>query len=74
MVQVFCLALVGVLLGISIADTLALIIGNAIPYSITTQRMALFGGILLLVAILGTVLSLTRIARVDPLDAINKAG
>jgi putative ABC transport system permease protein len=73
-VQVFCLALVGVLLGISIADTLALIIGNAIPYSITTQRMALFGGILLLVAILGTVLSLTRIARVDPLDAINKAG
>lgn len=72
--QVVGLALVGVLLGISIADTLALIIGNAIPYSISTQRMALFGSVLLLVAVGGTVLSLTRIARVDPLDAINKAG
>lgn len=72
--QVLVLALVGILLGISIADTLALVIGNAVPYSITIQRMALFGGILLLVAVGGTVLSLTRIARVDPLDAINNAG
>lgn len=72
--QVLALALVGVLLGISVADTLALILGNTIPYSISTERMALFGSILLLVAVGGTVLSLARIARVDPLDAINKAG
>jgi putative ABC transport system permease protein len=72
--QVLVLAVVGVLLGISIADTLALLIGDSVPYSITTQRMALFGGILLLVAVGGTVLSLARVARVDPLDAINKAG
>ncbi len=72
--QVLAIAVVGILLGISVADTLALVIGNAVPYSITVQRMALFGGILLLVAIGGTVLSLARIARVDPLDAINKAG
>lgn len=72
--QVAALALVGVLLGISIADTLSLLIGNAVPYSISTQRMALFGSVLLIVAIGGTVLSLKRIASVDPLDAINKAG
>lgn len=72
--QVLALAMVGVLIGISIADTLALIIGNAVPYSISTQRMALFGSVLLLVAVGGTALSLARIARVDPLDAINKAG
>jgi len=72
--QVLALAVIGVLVGISIADTLALIIGNAIPYSISTQRMALFGSVLLLVAVGGTALSLARIARVDPLDAINKAG
>lgn len=72
--QVLALAVVGVLLGISVADTLALVIGNAVPYSISTGRMALFGSILLLVAVGGTVLSLTRIARVDPLDAINTAG
>jgi len=71
--QVLALALVGVLVGISIADTLELVIGNAVPYIITTERMALFGGILLLVAVGGTALSLTRIARVDPLDAINNA-
>jgi putative ABC transport system permease protein len=72
--QVLVLALVGVLLGISVADTLALVIGSTVPYSITGQRMALFGGVLLLVAVGGTALSLARIARVDPLDAINAAG
>lgn len=72
--QVLALAVVGVLLGISVADTLALVIGNTIPYSISTERMALFGSVLLLVAVGGTALSLARIARVDPLDAITTAG
>lgn len=72
--QVLALAVVGVLLGISVADTLALLIGSAVPYSISTGRMALFGSVLLLVAVGGTALSLARIARVDPLDAINTAG
>lgn len=72
--QVLVLALVGVLLGISIADTAYLLVGNAVPYDISTERMLLFGSILLLVAVAGTVLSLMRISRVDPLDAINKAG
>lgn len=74
LLQVFLLALVGVLLGISIADTIAIFIRGSVPFDITAQRMALFGGILLLVAVGGTILSLTRIARVDPLDAINKVG
>jgi putative ABC transport system permease protein len=72
--QVVGLALAGVLIGISIADTLAIVIGNAVPYSISVNRMALFGSLLLLVAVGGTALSLLRIARVDPLDAINTAG
>lgn len=72
--QVFLLAAVGVLLGISVADTIALLIGTAVPYSISGQRMLVFGSLLLLVAVGGTALSLVRIARVDPLDAINKAG
>lgn len=72
--QVALLALVGVLLGISLADTLDLVIGNAVPYAISAQRMALFGSLLLVTAIGGTLLSLVRIARIDPLDAINSAG
>ena len=71
---VFALALAGVLLGISIADTLDLIIGSAVPYSISVQRMAVFGTLLLVMAVGGTLLSLLRIARVDPLAAINNAG
>lgn len=70
--QVFALALVGVLLGISISDTLALVIGDAVPYSVSMDRMALFGSLLLLVALASTLLSLLRIARIDPLDAINR--
>ncbi len=72
--QVFVLALAGVLLGISIADTLDLVIGTAVPYSISASRMAVFGTLLLVVAVGGTLLSLLRIARVDPLAAINTAG
>lgn len=73
-VQVALLAFAGVLLGISLADTLDLVIGNSVPYAISAQRMALFGALLLVTAIGGTLLSLVRIARVDPLDAINSAG
>jgi putative ABC transport system permease protein len=72
--QVFVLALAGVLIGISIADTLDLVIGGAVPYSISATRMAVFGTLLLGTAVAGTLLSLLRIARVDPLDAINTAG
>lgn len=72
--QVVTLALIGILLGISIADTLDLVIGGAVPYSISASRMAIFGTFLLAVAVGGTLLSLWRIARIDPLDAITNAG
>ncbi len=72
--QAAILAVVGVLLGISIADTLDLVIGTAVPYSISATRMGLFGAFLLAVAVAGTLLSLWRIARVDPLDAISSPG
>ncbi len=72
--QAVTLAVIGVLLGISVADTLDLVIGSAVPYSISATRMALFGSFLLVVAVGGTLLSLWRIARVDPLDAISAPG
>jgi ABC-type antimicrobial peptide transport system permease subunit len=50
------------------------VIGSAVPYSISATRMALFGSFLLVVAVVGTLLSLWRIARVDPLDAISAPG
>lgn len=72
--QAVLLTVIGVVIGIAIADTVGMAFGNAVPYHIGVAQMLEFGGVLLLVAILGTSLSLTRIARIDPLDAINKVG
>jgi len=72
--QVLLLGLVGVIVGSAIAFVVSLAIGTAVPFELSTSRFFVFGGILLAVAMLGTVLSLLRVARVDPLDAISKAG
>ena len=70
--QAVILTLIGVVIGIGIAAGIGALVGGAVPYHTSAPQMLEFGGILLLVAILGTSLSLTRIARIDPLDAINK--
>jgi putative ABC transport system permease protein len=72
--QVVLLGLVGVIVGTAIACIVSVAIGSAVPFDLSVPQFFVFGGILLVVAILGTVLSLVRVARVDPLDAISKAG
>ena len=64
----------GIVIGIAISCIVDLLINGAVPFSLQWESMALYGGILLVVGMLGTLLSLVRIARVDPLDAINNAG
>ena len=73
-VQVALLGLVGVILGTVIAWGVSLLIGNAVPFDLSMRQFVVFGAVLLVVALLGTLLSLLRVARVDPLDAISKAG
>lgn len=73
MVQSVILATIGILIGIMVGDTLTFATEGVVPYMVQWEQMLLYGSLLLLVAIIGTVLSLVRIARVDPLDAINKA-
>jgi ATP-binding cassette subfamily B protein len=51
----------------------AQLIGGAVPFDLETSQFVIYGTILLAVAVLGTVLSLIRVARVDPLDAMAKA-
>lgn len=70
--QAIILTLIGVAIGVGIAAGIGALVGGTVPYHLSTPQMLEFGGILLLVAILGTSLSLTRIARIDPLDAINR--
>jgi putative ABC transport system permease protein len=72
--QVAILGVIGIVIGIAIACVMDIFIGGAVPFALVWQSMAVYGGILLVVGMLGTLLSLFRIARVDALDAINNAG
>lgn len=74
LLQVAILGAVGIVIGIAISCLVDLAINGAVPFALEWESMAVYGGILLIVGMLGTLLSLVRIARVDPLDAINNAG
>lgn len=72
-IQSIILGIIGVLIGIAAGCIVWYLAEGVVPYQIRWEQMAMYGTILLTVAIVGTLLSLVRIARVDPLDAINKA-
>jgi putative ABC transport system permease protein len=72
--QVALLGAAGIVIGIALSCITDILIDGAVPFALEWQSMALYGGILLVVGMGGTLLSLIRIARVDPLDAINKVG
>lgn len=72
--QVVILGVAGVIVGTAIAYIVELIIGGTVPFALETSQFLLYGGILLGVAVIGTLLSLFRVARIDALDAINNAG
>ena len=73
-IQSIILGIIGVLFGIAAGCIVWYLAQGFVPYQIRWEQMAMYGTILLIVAIVGTLLSLIRIARVDPLDAINKVG
>lgn len=72
MIQSFVLAALGIIVGIMVGDSLWYLAEGVVPYKVQWQQMLLYSGMLLIVAIIGTLLSLASIARVDPLDAINR--
>lgn len=72
-IQSVILGTIGVLIGISAGCIVQIAADGVVPYQIRWQQMLMYGLLLLAVAVVGTLLSLFRIARVDPLDAINKA-
>lgn len=74
LLQVAILGAAGIVIGITLSWIANILIDGAVPFALEWESMALYGGILLVVGMLGTLLSLVRIARVDPLDAINKVG
>ncbi|MBC1605601.1 ABC transporter permease [Listeria rocourtiae] len=68
--QVLLISVVSI--GISIAATagLSMIMPDAMPFRLTGLTMALYSGLFFAVAVIGSLLSLIKIAKVDALDAI----
>lgn len=73
-IQAVILGGLGILIGIGAGYIMQIVAQGTVPYQLDWMQVLIYGGLILLVAVIGTLLSLFRIARVDPLDAINKAG
>lgn len=71
--QSIFLSVIGITVGIIVSWLLQMVLEGTVPYRVQGGQMLMYGTILLVVAVTGTLLSLFRIARVDPLDAINRA-
>ncbi|WIG57913.1 MAG: Heme efflux system permease HrtB [Ktedonobacterales bacterium] len=70
--QVLLMTIVGVIVGALLSYAVAAIIPAAVPFALSTGLVVVYGGVLLLVALAGTLLSLFQIARVDALVAIGR--
>lgn len=71
-IQAIVLSIVGIVIGIAAAYAMQEIAQGTVPFQIRTSQLVLYGAILMVVSVAGTLLSLIRVARVDPLDAINR--
>ena len=59
-------------LGALLTYGIATVIPGSVPFALDTGLVVGYGGVLLVVALLGTLLSLRRIAAIDPLMAIGR--
>src|SRR5699024_8014573 len=69
-VQVLLITLIGVILSVVIMFALNNVIPVSMPFYLNTGLMMIVSGLFLVVAFLGAILSLVRIIKIDPLDAI----
>lgn len=68
--QTFILAAIGVTVGLVLTVITGAFLPSAVPVSFDYLTMILYGVILVIVAILGAVFSVSTIIRIDPLEAI----
>lgn len=70
--QVLLLTALGVALGALLTYGIAAILPGGVPFALDARLVLGYSGVLLAVALLGTLLSLRRIATIDPLIAIGR--
>ena len=68
--QTFILAVIGVVVGFILTLVSGAFLPSAVPVSFDVLTMALYGLILIVVAIIGAVFSVLTIVKIDPLKAI----
>lgn len=69
--QTFILAVIGVLIGFGATVLTGLFLPAAVPVSFDYGMMAVYGAVLIVVAILGALVSVWTIVKIDPLEAIS---
>ncbi|MFC7363977.1 MULTISPECIES: ABC transporter permease [Bhargavaea] len=69
--QTFILAVIGVLIGFGLTVLTGQFLPAAVPVSFDYGMMAIYGAVLIAVAILGALVSVWTIVKIDPLEAIS---
>ena len=70
--QVMILTIVGVVVGVILTFAVSTIIPADLPFALSYRLIVTYGIVLLLVGFAGSLISLRRIARIDPLVAIGR--
>lgn len=71
--QVMIISIIGIAVGLALTYGVAAIMPPVVPFTLKNSTVISYAFILLLVTLLGTVLSLRKIAKVDALEAIGRA-
>ncbi|UWE04982.1 ABC transporter permease [Laceyella sacchari] len=71
--QVILLTVTAILISVGFSYGVESILPESVPFKLDVETFLLFSGLLLVVSVLGTLLSLRRIANVDAMEAIGRA-
>jgi len=70
--QVFLLSLVSIIAGIALTYLTALVFPEGMPFNLDFKMVLIYGAILLIVSVLGSIISTRQVTKIDPLTAIGR--
>ncbi|MNC33702.1 FtsX-like permease family protein [compost metagenome] len=70
--QVFLLSLISIVVGILLTYGTALILPEGMPFALDVKLVVLYAILLLVISVLGSLVSVRKITKIDPLQAIGR--
>ena len=70
--QVFVLSLVSIIAGIALTYLTALVFPEGMPFNLDFKMVLIYGAVLLIVSVLGSIISARQVTKIDPLTAIGR--